>query len=143
MPKFVERLFGMILLVAVAVPLYPLSSSADDRAFDIQGVIMKQLEAFRSRDVDAAWAIASPTIQKRFGTKNRFMEMVETFYPQIMNSRSAIFKELRDVNGNLIQRVFVEGGPGDFVDAYYTMERVDGAWRITGVYITKPKPEGA
>jgi len=116
---------------------------ADDRQAGIQAVITRQLEAFRRNDADAAWAIAAPTIQKRFGTKGRFMEMVGNYYPQIMNSQSAIFKGLREIQGNIIQRVFIEGGPGDFVDAYYTMEMIDGVWRINAVHVTKPKAEGA
>lgn len=133
---------GLVLAVA-ASGLFSGVALADGREAVIRSVITKQLEAFRQNDADAAWAIAAPSIQKRFGSKTRFMEMVGNFYPQIMASKSAIFKDLREIDGNLVQRVFVEGGPGDFVDAYYTMELIDGAWRITGVYVTKPKPEGA
>ncbi len=140
--KPLKGLAFAIFISMVAFDVHANVALADGREAIIRSVIMKQLQAFRQNNADAAWAIAAPTIQKRFGSKDRFMEMVGDFYPQIMNSRSAVFKELREVNGSLVQRVFVEGGPGDFVDAYYSMELIDGVWRITGVYVTKSKPEG-
>jgi len=130
-------LAGLFLISAIV------ATYGDEREAGIQTVINRQLEAFRQSDADAAWAIAAPSIQKQFGTRDRFMAMVGSYYPQIMNSKSAVFKGLRDINGIIVQRVFVEGGPGDFIDAYYSMELIDGMWRITGVYITKPKPAGA
>lgn len=116
-------------------------ANADDREPAIQAAITAQLEAFRRNDIAAAWAIAAPNIQQRFGTPQKFVDMVNRSYPQIHNSKSAIFKGLREIDGELVQRVFVEGGPGDFVDAYYLMKLIDGQWRITGVYMTKPKAE--
>lgn len=136
---------SLVILVTGGVALSVSDARADDaRQKGIEATITRQLEAFRASDADAAWAIAAPTIQKKFGTKERFMSMVDQFYPQIRSSKSAIFKgELREINGSLVQRVFIQGAPGDFVDAYYTMEQIDGVWRITGVFIQKPRGEGA
>ncbi|MEL7543448.1 MAG: DUF4864 domain-containing protein [Pseudomonadota bacterium] len=135
--------FAMIACIGGLVLPQHAAQADDARQKGIEATITQQLEAFRASDADAAWAIAAPTIQKKFGTKERFMEMVDQFYPQIRSSKSAIFKSLREVNGSLVQRVFIEGGPGDFVDAYYTMEQIDGVWRVTGVFIQKPRGEGA
>ncbi len=115
--------------------------SAGDREPAIQAAITAQLAAFRRNDAAAAWAIAAPNIQQRFGSPERFVDMVNRAYPQIHSSKSAIFKGLREIDGELVQRVFVEGGPGDFVDAYYVMKLIDGHWRINGVYMTKPEAE--
>lgn len=142
MLKIAKSLRNLAILAAVALSIPGISAIADDRQAGIETVITRQLEAFRRNDAAAAWAIAAPTIQQRFGTKDRFMDMVGNYYPQILNSKSAVFKGLREIGGDLVQRVFIEGGPGDFVDAYYTMKMIDGEWRITGVYVTKPKPEG-
>lgn len=135
--------FALSKIIVVLASTLSTVAIADERQAGIQNVITRQLEAFRRSDADTAWSIAAPSIQRRFGTRENFMHMVENYYPQIMNSKSAIFKDLREIDGTLVQRVFVEGGPGDFVDAYYSMELINGAWRITGVYIAKPKPAGA
>ena len=143
MSSFAARLASLVFLAFAVVVPAAAPSLADGRDAAIRATILRQLEAFRANDADAAWAIAAPTIQKKFGSKERFMEMVTAHYPQIRRSQSAIFKELKTVDGTLVQRVFVEGGPGDFVDAYYTMALIDGEWRITGVFVQAPRSEGA
>lgn len=136
-------LAGLTLVALVGWISGPGDARADAQASEIQAVITKQLEAFRADDADAAWAIAAPTIQTRFGTKERFIEMVTRQYPQIRKSEAAVFKSLRNVDGQLVQRVFITGGPGDYIDAYYSVAQIDGVWRITGVVMTRQKPEGA
>ena len=135
-----ELLRGAMIMVVVLMCGTNLTN-AGERETAIQAAISTQLDAFRRNDSAAAWAIAAPNIQQRFGTPQRFVDMVSRSYPQIHNSKSVVFKDLREIEGELVQRVFVEGGPGDFVDAYYVMKRIDGHWRITGVYMAKPQPE--
>ncbi|MEL6287216.1 MAG: DUF4864 domain-containing protein [Pseudomonadota bacterium] len=122
----------------------PSAGNADEGATDprskgIRAAISKQLTAFKKADADTAWSIAAPTIQSKFESKERFMRMVRTYYPQVHNARSVIFKGLRDIDGTLVQKVFIDGGPGDYVDAYYSMRLIDGVWRITGVFMQKTK----
>ncbi|MEL6373723.1 MAG: DUF4864 domain-containing protein [Pseudomonadota bacterium] len=125
-------IFAFVLALAnTAATSEAAAQSARDRAA-IQGVITRQLDAFKLDDKSRAFSFASPTIQRMMGSPERFLALVARSYPQVYRSKSHRFLTL-GLNGNrLVQRVLVEGENGSVVTALYEMVRVDGTWRING-----------
>lgn len=127
---------------AVAVLLFlcafigPGQAQADLSAADrmaIQGVIARQIDAFRRDDAGAAFAFASPGIQTQFGTPDRFLDMVRRAYPAVHRPRAMEFTGLRLGEGGVVQEVELVGPDGGLQLALYSMERdAAGAWRISG-----------
>lgn len=108
-----------------------------DRAA-IQGVITRQIEAFRRDDGAAAFGLASPGIQGQFGDAQRFMDMVRRAYPPVHRPRSVEFTELRATDGQIVQEVELTGPDGKPALALYSMERDSaGEWRISGCILVK------
>ncbi len=106
-------------------------SAADRMA--IQGVITRQVEAFRHDDAETAFGFASPGIQDQFGTPGRFLDMVRRAYPAVHRPRAMEFTGLRLGEGAVVQEVELVGPNGALELALYTMERDSaGAWRIAG-----------
>jgi Domain of unknown function (DUF4864) len=107
--------------------------TADDR-IAIRAVIERQLEAFRQEDASAAFALASPEIQAKYGSPENFMAIVKTFYePVYRPRRMGGFTKLHVIDGQPTQPVLLVGPDGDFTVALYTMKKqVHGEWRILG-----------
>ena len=103
-----------------------------DRAA-IRRTIEEQIAAFGRDDGPAAFAFASPTIQRQFATPDIFMSMVRNGYAAVYRPRSFAFGDLLRVESTLLQLVEVVGPDGAPVLAVYEMERQsDGSWRIAG-----------
>ena len=99
----------------------------------IRRTIEDQIAAFRRDDGPAAFAFATPTIQRQFATPDIFMDMVRNGYAAVYRPRSVAFGELLRVESTLLQLVEVVGPDGAPVLAVYEMERQgDGSWRIAG-----------
>jgi hypothetical protein len=126
------RIVGVIMLLAWAPAV--LAQTAHETA--LREAITRQLEAMNRGDAAAAFAIASPAIQKHFGDAPTFMGVVERSYPQVYRSRSHRFLKLDIVDDKLIQRVLIESDSGTVV-ALYEMIQIDGAWRINSCTIEK------
>ena len=106
--------------------------SAADRTA-IQGVITRQIEAFRNDDAETAFGFASPGIQSQFGTPGRFLDMVRRAYPAVHRPRAMEFTGLRLDDGAVVQEVELVGPDGALELALYAMERDSaGTWRIAG-----------
>jgi hypothetical protein len=114
-----------------------LAEGADDAA--IRTVIESQLEAFNARDVNEAWTYASPMIQGMFGNPANFGMMVENGYPMVWTNSGAEFGELREVEGRLYQRVFVEDAGGGRHVLEYQMIETEAGWQINGVVVLPPE----
>jgi hypothetical protein len=105
----------------------------------IRTVIESQIAAFRRDDGAGAFAYASPSIKRMFGTPETFMEMVRTGYPQVYRPSSVSFGELVRTEGTLLQLVDIVGPDGLPVIAVYEMERQpDGSWQINGCRLLRP-----
>jgi hypothetical protein len=105
----------------------------------IRTVIESQIAAFRRDDGASAFAYASPSIKRMFGTPETFMEMVRTGYPQVYRPSSVSFGELVRTEGTLLQLVDIVGPDGLPVIAVYEMERQpDGSWQINGCRLLRP-----
>ncbi len=103
-----------------------------DRAA-IVSVIERQLAAFRRDDGREAFSYASPRIQERFGTPERFMEMVRQTYLPVYRPERIQFLELETMSGTPVQRVFLVGPERRNRMALYPMRRTrEGEWRIDG-----------
>jgi uncharacterized protein DUF4864 len=101
--------------------------------------VMRQLEAFRRDDFDAAYGFASEEIQQRFD-RVHFAEMVRAGYPEIARSVFAVVAQgERAANGNVYLVLKIRGANGVSVEAVYEMVSEPGGWKINGV-VTKLDP---
>ncbi len=132
-----KQLFAVILMV---IGLTGPASAQDANA--IQGVIADQLADFVARDVDGAWQHASPMIQGIFGTPQNFGTMVERGYPMVWDNSDVRFGELREVAGNLWQRVTVRDAAGNLHSLDYQMIETPDGWQINGVQLLPPADIG-
>jgi len=100
----------------------------------IRAVIDRQLEAFREEDAAAAFALASPEIQAKYGSPEIFMIAVKTFYEPVYRPRRlGGFTDLHVIDGQLTQSVLLVGPDGDFAVALYAMKKqAHGDWKILG-----------
>lgn len=127
-------ILGARILMAGLLALVSSTAFADDRRAAFEAVIDAQIAAFSRDDGNAAFAFASPDIQRMFGTPRRFMEMVRTGFQPVYRPRSYTFEAPVEVEGMPAQPVRVIGPDGRGVIALYRMEaQPDGSWRIAGV----------
>lgn len=135
------RTMWSLRLVALAVMLLLTPAQAQQGASGaerqaIVAVISAQLSAFQRDDGAGAFAYASPTIRRKFGTVENFMAMVRSGYPADYRPAEVAFLETRVENGMTVQLVRLLGPDGRSVVAAYEMQRQpDGSWRINGVYL--------
>jgi len=109
-------------------------SAADQKA--IRGIIEAQLDAFQRNDGSSAFSYASPIIQRKFGSPENFMAMVEAGYAPVYRPREVEFLDSRVKDGQTAQAVRFVGPDGKSVIAIYSMEQQpDGNWRIAGVFL--------
>ncbi len=137
------RLIGVVFVIAsfflMATAAFADVDETDERK--IRSVIEQQIQAFRADDGDKAFSYASPDIQRKFGSVDRFMSMVKGGYQAVYRPQEVEFLGLKDETGAIIQAVRLVGPDGKTVMAVYTMERQDdGGWKIGGVYLV-PFPE--
>ena len=132
MLRFASFVFSLVLLA--------LPAGAEDRD-RITGVIGAQIEAFRDDDVTRAFGFASPRIRSLFGTPERFGQMVERGYPMVLRPNQVRYLELREVAGNLWQRVLITDQDGRLHLLDYQVVGGGGDWKINAVQILKV-PQG-
>jgi hypothetical protein len=114
-----------------------------DRAA-IRDVIERQIAAFRRDDGDAAFAFASPSIRRMFGTVENFMAMVRGGYRPVYRPQTWRFGALEILDDLIVQKVHIVGPDGSAVTAFYTMEKQpDGSWRIAGCSLGAPEDRSA
>ena len=134
----IVRILGFILgfwLLATSV------FAQDNTA--IENVIGGQLEAFNARDVDEAWTYASPNIKRLFGSSVNFGTMVQQGYPMVWDNAEVRFLDLRDVRGNLWQKVMVRDAQGGLHILDYQMVETAEGWQINGVQLLAAPDVGA
>ncbi len=101
--------------------------------------VMKQLEAFRRDDFDAAYTFASAEIKQQFNRQD-FEQMVKTGYPEIARSTFAtVAGSVVAPNGHVYLSVKIRGSNGNSVEALYEVVLENGQWKINGVS-SKPDP---
>lgn len=127
-----QMLLTLVVMLGLAGP-----SLADDAA---RAVISAQIEAFLAEDAEQAFGFASPVIQQKFGTPERFGAMVREGYPMIWSPADLAFLKAERIDGTLWQGVSIidRRGQGWIVD-YEMIESATG-WRINGVHV-RPAPD--
>ena len=137
---------GLVAAPAPAPAQAPNTVDPATYAEAFRAVVSAQMAAFARDDGDAAFAFATPSIQRLFATPERFMAMVRGGFQPVYRPQSVAFEApIRvhapqgsgDGSGEaLAQPVRVTGPDGRPVLAMYHMERQpDGSWRIAGVVL--------
>ena len=128
-----NRLFAVLVAAALALP-------AAAQEGPIQQTIQNQLQAFQADDFAQAFSYASPTIKGLFGTPENFGAMVRNGYPMVYRPAEVEMQELREVAGNLWQRVRIldQSGRAHLLD--YMMVETPEGWQINAVQIL-PAPD--
>jgi hypothetical protein len=138
MPRFFTLIGLLLALAAGAAPAVAQDLSEADRSA-IRDTIQAQVEAFRRDDGEAAFGLASPSIQGMFGSAETFMDMVRQGYRPVYRPRAFDFSEIVTLNGQITQKVHVVGPDGRPVTAFYPMTQLpDGTWRVNGCYLQAP-----
>lgn len=129
-------LYAVLFAAALAVP-------AAAQEAPIQQTIRSQIDAFLADDFSRAFTFASPTIKGMFGTPENFGAMVKNGYPMVYRPADVQMLDLREVAGNLWQRVRItdQAGAGWLLD-YMMVETADG-WQINAVQILPAPDVGA
>jgi len=126
-------LFALLFAAGLALP-----ALAQEQP--IQNTIQSQIDAFQADDFATAFSFASPNIKGLFGTAENFGAMVKSGYPMVYRPATVEMGELREVAGNLWQRVRVvdQAGKAWFLD-YMMIETPEG-WQINAVQLL-PAPD--
>ena len=131
------------VLLAAVLSVQGLSLPAAAQEAPIQSTIQSQIDAFIADDFAKAFTFASPTIKGMFGTPENFGAMVKQGYPMVYRPAEVQMMDLRDVAGNLWQRVRItdQAGRGHFLD-YMMIETPEG-WQINAVQLLPAPDVGA
>ena len=126
-------LYAVLLAACLALP-------AAAQEAPIQDTIQGQIDAFQADDFARAFSFASPTIKGMFGTPENFGMMVKQGYPMVYRPSDVEMQELREIAGNLWQRVRVvdQAGRAHLLD-YMMIETPEG-WQINAVQLL-PAPD--
>ncbi|MFN3846403.1 MAG: DUF4864 domain-containing protein [Paracoccaceae bacterium] len=120
-----------------------LAQASHAQETDIQSVIRLQTEAFLKDDFAGAFTFASPTIKSLFGTSDNFGKMVRQGYPMVHRPAEVKMLDLREVAGNLWQRVMITDEQGRTHLLDYQMVETPEGWQINGVQLLPAVGVGA
>lgn len=131
-----KGLYAVLFAACLALP-------ATAQEAPIRQTIQSQIEAFQADDFARAFTFASPTIKGMFGTPENFGAMVRNGYPMVYRPAEVQMMELREVAGDLWQRVRItdQAGAGWYLD-YMMVETAEG-WQINAVQILPAPDVGA
>jgi hypothetical protein len=129
-------LYAVMVVVGLALP-------AQAQEEPIQNTIQSQIDAFLADDFARAFTFASPNIKGLFGTPENFGAMVKQGYPMVYRPADVEMQGLREIAGNLWQRVRIvdQAGAAWFLD-YMMVETAEG-WQINAVQIMPAPDVGA
>lgn len=127
------RVAAFFLALALALP-------AAAQEAPIQQTIQNQIAAFQADDFAKAFTFASPNIKSIFGTAENFGLMVREGYPMVYRPSEVEMMDLRDVAGNLWQRVRIIDEAGQAHDLDYMMIETPEGWQINAVQLL-PAPD--
>ncbi len=123
---------GILLTCLMSLSL---NGPAEAQSVEIEGVISSQMEAFKADDFERAFTFASPSIRQIFRTPDNFGRMVSQGYPMVWRPAEIKYLELREIRGQLVQKVMVTDGQGGVHVLDYAMIQTDMGWKINGVQI--------
>ncbi|NKB52450.1 MAG: DUF4864 domain-containing protein [Rhizobiaceae bacterium] len=137
MKNALNKLLWPILIVMLATGLSRAQtgpSLPSELQTVVQSIIGGQINAFKTRDHEAAFGYAAPSIQQMFGSTDQFIGMVKNGYGAIYGARNWSFGRGEAKGDALIQEVMIIGPQGlDWVALYTLRKQADGTWRIAGV----------
>ena len=132
--KFWLWLFGILVLQSSFLTSETVASElAKDQA---KAVIEAQIEAMAKDDWPKAYSFASPAIRKRFGSPQRFKEMVLKGYKIVYRPRSISFQGVENfgvASGFVFHLIGTDGQAARVV--YLMIKDEDEGWRIAGVQL--------
>ena len=126
---------------ALFMALAPMAQAQEDGV--LEGVIERQIEAFRADDFREAFRYASPMIRGMFGTPERFGNMVMNGYPMVWRPSDMRFLDRRVENGRTYQKLSVRGPDGRYHVLDYQMVETPEGWQINGVSVLRAPDVGA
>ncbi|MDU9004961.1 DUF4864 domain-containing protein [Sedimentitalea todarodis] len=112
-----------------------LAGSAVAQSREITGTIDAQIEAFQNDDLVRAFSYASPGIRQVFQTPESFGAMVRGGFPMVWRPAEVQYLELREVAGNLWQKVRITDAAGRVHVLDYQMVNLESIWKINAVQI--------
>lgn len=122
---------------AISIVLLCIGSSVSAQDASLEDVIRDQLQAFKDRDVGAAWSYASPTIKGIFQTPENFGRMVQNGYPMVWDNSDVLFLDRREFENRTRQEVQIKGPEGAFFILDYQMIQTDAGWQVNGVQVIR------
>lgn len=112
------------------------------RNTDIEKVIAQQIEAFKADDFKTAFEYASPGIQKRFGSPEKFAFVVLHSYPMVWRPSQVQYLRVEQYRDHALQTVMITDYNKTLHLLVYQMVAIDKGWRIGGVQIIRqPKSD--
>ena len=132
--------FGPLAAIVIGVTLVAPAVAQQE---PIQQTIRSQLDALQKDDYATAFSFASPTIKGLFGSADTFGMMVRQGYPMVHRSGQVQMLELREVAGNLWQRVMITDQQGRTHLLDYQMVETPEGWQINGVQLLPSVGVGA
>ncbi|MDD9921406.1 MAG: DUF4864 domain-containing protein [Boseongicola sp.] len=137
------RLVWIAVLTWFAIAVPSIGQEALPRSSGIENTIQSQIDAFQVDDFEKAFTFASPNIRTLFGNSDRFGSMVRNGYPMVWRPSELRFLELREIAGNLWQKILVRDTNGNIHLLDYQMIQTDDGWRINGVQLLRAPDVGA
>jgi len=126
-----KHILALVLALGLASP----SLAAEPRSLEIERAITSQFQAFLKDDFDTAFSFAAPSIRRQFGSAQRFGQILTKAFPMVVNPARVQFLSLETFDGQLFQRVLIEGEKGICYIAAYAMINTDQGWQIRAIEI--------
>ena len=125
---------GFAALSALILPL-PASAAevgdADARA--VKTVIEAQLASLTSGNAERAFSYASAAIRLQFGDAAKFMSMVQTRYPMLLQRAATSYFVPELADGAVLQKLQLRDRAGRlWLVTYQLQQQPDAAWRVNG-----------
>ena len=127
----------MRLMISTLVVIFCLVFSAQAQQSEIRDVINEQMDAFKVDDFERAFAFASPSIRKIFRTPENFGRMVTDSYPMVWRPSKVMYLDLRNIGGDLWQKVEIIDNDGVLHCLDYWMVETPDGWKIGAVQFVK------
>ncbi len=137
------RRIAMAVIISAALAFPAAAAKVLPPEPAIEQTIQGQIDAFLVDDFAGAFTYASPTIRSIFGDADRFGAMVRNGFPMVWRPDDFRFLELRDIDGQLWQKVIIRDEFGAVHLLDYQMLQTDDGWRINGVQILRTPDVGA
>ncbi|HYE89899.1 MAG TPA: DUF4864 domain-containing protein [Terriglobales bacterium] len=97
---------------------------------------MRHLEALRTHDFAAAYALASRDFRRTF-SRSEFEWMLKRAHPEVAGHASAVLIRTRENDGFVYVTVRVQGRNGKHVEALFEIVREGDAWKVNAL-TTRP-----